>query len=625
MGPENAMTGQTLLTAVYSQNWPVPDPARSPSRRGFQGDKRRQLNHRSNSAQFRRTGWLSTEERAELMSRPPTPCHGLSSNTLDRDTLRWRSWTQRSDGQLGEEDSHTDLSLYKITQDTFKKLSRQVKDVNTMMINKFRSNGFRKHYMGSEKTSPSIHSSKLASSLRSTRPSYERYQLDTSNDITVQSRQANPMARLPRTGSARSQSSLSQRPHSTLSYYSTRSSTSSYEYDRLSHEIVSELGELDTPSPYYDIPDGPFRTVKPSTWSDTESEKSDAAEKQEDNNEDDERYERQKMQYKVQDFIIPSDLEDDDVDYNESNIEDEDDDEFSELLSVPFCNMDLFYLSCLEDDWKDVIEDKPEGDEEVIMDKLIELERLQWLTINWENDKQNKLKKSSNSKQKNGMERAQSAGPSTRFRSRNCAEDCMQPACAGDCPSKRVQSAKGCLHCKKKTCNGSCTEYGYHHFVRQPRSDSDDEMLRTRPKSCHSCTRKSTRANTINANNTVLGRPKSAYATFSLSELYNVEPKSLGSCSRMNGAVQSAQQIVILPSHATSRSSTPTSTKTFSRPSTAKSTTAHRPKGRDAVIPGKSYTSQRKNSITKLCDVNIVKMNSRPKSRRKRRPRTAKK
>ncbi|XP_070575834.1 uncharacterized protein [Ptychodera flava] len=619
MGPESEITGQALLTAVYSQNWPAPDPSRTPLR-GFQGDKRRQNARVGSAKNVRRGGLLSTEERAELMaSRPLTPSVSLHSNTLDKDTLKWKSWTSNNDDQS----SYTDLSLYKITQDTFRKLTNQVRDVNSMMTNKYRNAGFKKYYVTKDKVSPAVHPSQLASSLRSTRPSYERYPANDVEDIAIQSR---PLSRTDRARqvSPRPASSLPRRPHSTMSYYSARSTSPLNEYDSLTPEIAGELGDLNNPTPFYDVPEGPFRTVKSRTWSDSseeegddDDEKTDAEEKtgkDEDDDKhnepkqgDDEQKEEKEIRHK--EFIIPSDLEDfddDDVDFNESSVE-EPEEEYSEPLSKPFCNMDLLYLACLEEDWKEVLETKPEGDEETYMERLVELERLQWVTVNWEYDKLRSGKKSQ--RHRNGNDRVQSAGPGARPKSRNCVDDCMQPACAGDCPSKRVMSAKGCYHCRKRTCNGSCTEYGYQHFIRSPRTDSDDEIQK-RPKSCQSCTRKSTRANTINANNTILGRPKSLYATFSTSELYSTDPKPISA-----GAIQSANQVIITPRPSTAPSGR-------SRPSTGKSS---RPKGRDSVNIGKSFTSQRKNSITKPVSVNIVTANSRVKSAKKRRPRTAKK
>ncbi|XP_077982971.1 uncharacterized protein LOC144437818 [Glandiceps talaboti] len=611
MGPDSEITGQTLLTAVYSQNWPAPDPTKTPLR-GFRGDKRRQNATRISSAKTsRRGGLLSTEERAELMlARPSTP----SLNTLDRETLKWKSWTTSNDNH----DSYTDLSMYKITQDTFRKLTNQVKDVNNMMTNKFRNSGFKKYYVNSEKVTPAIHPSQLALNLRSTRPSYERYQSTEDEDMLIQSR---PISRSDRTRqvSPRPMSSLLRRPHSTMSQYSTRSSSPVNEYDSLTPRIVEELGDLEKSTPFYDVAEGPFNTVK-TTWSDDSGDENEKNDEENSDYENDELEKVKEQRPRIPDFSIPSDLEDydDDIDFNESNLE-EPDQEYPEPLSEPFCDMDLFYLSCLEEDWKETLEQKPEEEDEPMMERLVELERLQWLTINWENEKQKSHKK--NGKQKEGVDRVQSAGLSGRYKSKNCVDDCTQPACAGDCPSKRVHSAKGCYHCKKRTCDGSCTEYGYQHFVRSPRTDSDDESTK-RPKSCNSCTRKN-RVQTINKNNTLLGRPKSSFATYSTAELYSVDPRRINPNGKINGAIQSADQVIISPSPSSTRPNTPFSTKSPSRPATAKPVRGA--KGRDSVLSGKSYTSQRRNSITKPVSVNIVKANSRAKSARKRRPRTAKK
>ena len=189
---------------------------------------------------------------------------------------------------------------------------------------------------------------------------------------------------------------------------------------------------------------------------------------------------------------------------------------------------------------------------------------------------------------------------------------------AGDCKSKG--SGKRCPHCKQTFCNGMCTEYEYHLFVRTPRED--DDYFPTRPKSCKSCCRSTTKntvKSTVNANTVILGRPKSAFATFSSARHQSAKPKAL-TVSQTPGAEQVSSDLAKLGLTAPDEKK---ENGVKERPHTAKAQS--RPKGRDAILPGKSFQSQRRNSLTEdLVSTTACSMNSRAMRARSARMRAQK-
>lgn len=222
-------------------------------------------------------------------------------------------------------------------------------------------------------------------------------------------------------------------------------------------------------------------------------------------------------------------------------------------------------------------------------------------------------------------ERAHSALAKPK-QTKNCVEDCTQQVCAGECRLKDL-AEKPCHHCRQIYCKGDCTEYDYHLFVRSERTD-DDEMP-NRPKSCRSCARYSAAAaaakttangavnsvkSTINANTVVLGRPKSAFATFSSAGHQTGKPRAIG-VSQTAGAEKVSDELARLGLSAGG--------DVKQRPHTAKARL--RPRGRDAIQPGKSYQSQRRNSLTDECvTTSAARMNPRAMRARSARARAQK-
>ena len=258
--------------------------------------------------------------------------------------------------------------------------------------------------------------------------------------------------------------------------------------------------------------------------------------------------------------------------------------------------------------------------------RMIELEKLQANTAHWERCQGKgynrppsslQVKKGWNADAAIPTERAQSALSKPK-QSKNCEEDCTQLACAGDCKSKG--SGKRCPHCKQTFCNGMCTEYEYHLFVRTPRED--DDYFPTRPKSCKSCCRSTTKntvKSTVNANTVILGRPKSAFATFSSARHQSAKPKAL-TVSQTPGAEQVSSDLAKLGLTAPDEKK---ENGVKERPHTAKAQS--RPKGRDAILPGKSFQSQRRNSLTEdLVSTTACSMNSRAMRARSARMRAQK-
>lgn len=281
--------------------------------------------------------------------------------------------------------------------------------------------------------------------------------------------------------------------------------------------------------------------------------------------------------------------------------------EFEYLFSNGFEKMDwrdlVETLMSREEDtgktinWRDMIKRRPRLPEEYpVIDRLMELQRYEIETEDWEEEKREKVKETNSqlTRQKNSMNnlsrglpaRVKSAGAR---RDRRCDKNCVQPACVGDCPEKRVPPDT-CVRCRQKWCDGRCASSVYDSHSRKYQDSADYESnnmsgngsrhsITERPKSCNSCKRPST-AKLINANNIILGRPKSGNATFSRGQ-GSAKPRDLRSATPSTGSLSSElSKLGLSPS----------------RPGTAKAKS--RPRGRNAISPGKSYFSQRKNSIT---------------------------
>ncbi|KAK3608066.1 hypothetical protein CHS0354_031054 [Potamilus streckersoni] len=232
-----------------------------------------------------------------------------------------------------------------------------------------------------------------------------------------------------------------------------------------------------------------------------------------------------------------------------------------------------------------------------IFDRLIEMERYQMETEEWENKKS-----------RQAQTKKKSANTATKIKDKRCCNLCLQPTCFGDCPEKVAQS-NTCENCRQIFCTGTCKCLKYDQRMRLPREKEERPLTPKHlyPYACPTCQRKHT-AKYINANNLILGVSKVNNATFSKGQ-NSLRPKDMRPKSETSFNVdmlQEFEKLGIIPTQPPPRPHT-----SFSR----------RPKSRNSMLMGKSINSQRKDSLTEPEKVLNIKR-KRSKLRQKR-PKTA--
>ena len=279
---------------------------------------------------------------------------------------------------------------------------------------------------------------------------------------------------------------------------------------------------------------------------------------------------------------------------------------FATALSEPYCHMDLLELSMLDKDWRTLIRTAPDKDDAVVMERMIEMEKLQYETAEWESGQSSprrrvqsalQIRKGWNADAAVPTERAHSALAKPK-QSKNCCDQCLQLVCAGDCPNRDAITHGLCVHCRQPYCNGACTEFGYHMHVRSIRHE---EKKKRRPKSCNTCRRSKTSSNAINTNNVILGRPRSGFATYSSSRVQSAKSRKMTVAST-EGAEHVSRRMESLRLSArkyedkSGDEDNDEDGGKRSRPRTAGG--RRQVHGRDAMISGKSFQSQRRFSLT---------------------------
>ena len=301
--------------------------------------------------------------------------------------------------------------------------------------------------------------------------------------------------------------------------------------------------------------------------------------------------------------------------------------EFAPALSQPLRNMNLKEICMGEKNWRELTSDGTEDAvEALIVDRLIELEKLQ---VKTEQNEERAKERAKSAKLRTGLRnRSGSARAlSSRAKEKWCCPDCTQPACVGNCPTKD-DAPPACLLCRGKHCTGTCTESAYCAHIRADRNEANgDSKSRTRLpprlRSCGCCQRRHN-AKFINANNLILGRPRSGNATFargqSSQKPTDLRPKSAGGATVSTDMEKEFEKLGLNPTAKDGRKEDSVS----QRPLTAGPRTGCR--GRAGVIPGKSYFSQRRNSLTDSSArtrLRLAAAAKRRKSMKDQRPKTA--
>jgi hypothetical protein len=258
-----------------------------------------------------------------------------------------------------------------------------------------------------------------------------------------------------------------------------------------------------------------------------------------------------------------------------------------------FQTVDFNDLSKFDKDWRHMIKRRPQvKEEEQLIDRFLELERLVTKTVEWEDRRRERCRTANRRRQaerdaakREGKLRVQSA----KYRGTKCCSECLNQACTGDCPMKKT-SAQYCVHCRQEYCDGRCVHSTYNNHSRHsPSSESDEEdklKPKPRPRSCVPCQRKNT-SKYINANQILLGRPRSSHATYSAGRKTAVLKDGVKIDDPLNVHADLVKELDRIG----------LDTDQVSRPNTAKGRKKFR--GRPSVVPGKSYFSQRRDSIQK--------------------------
>lgn len=147
---------------------------------------------------------------------------------------------------------------------------------------------------------------------------------------------------------------------------------------------------------------------------------------------------------------------------------------FSDALSEESMSLDLVSLSRDRQDWRTITDIRPKDPvEELIVDRLIEMIRLERETMEMENNGDKIPLRSAISRQQ--RERFPLPPPTpnnTPPSNRRCSAECLQPACIGDCPTKLRYDSTVCQLCLENHLVNSCLENAYVSRCRSTTRES---------------------------------------------------------------------------------------------------------------------------------------------------------
>ncbi|XP_005091749.2 putative uncharacterized protein DDB_G0291812 [Aplysia californica] len=270
--------------------------------------------------------------------------------------------------------------------------------------------------------------------------------------------------------------------------------------------------------------------------------------------------------------------------------------EFECPIPAPFTRINFRFHARENSDWRYHQSNLGPADPELsaMFDRLVDISRRVIETEEWEEKRMRSLRKRPASRAASANRaHASSAATSAMVYSRDnkrCCSSCLQAACVGDCPDKRVKP-NCCENCRQPLCTDTCDETKYEQRMRQPRDDASSgnasrPPLPSGPRSCRPCQRRHT-AKLINANNVVLGRPNSAFSTYSRGKS-SAKPKTdLRPTSAFNLSECIYKGIEKLGIDAV-------------RPTPPSSAKPGRPRGRGDMMPGKTCFSNLSRSLTDL-------------------------
>ncbi|CAL1536537.1 unnamed protein product [Lymnaea stagnalis] len=221
-----------------------------------------------------------------------------------------------------------------------------------------------------------------------------------------------------------------------------------------------------------------------------------------------------------------------------------------------------------------------------LMDRLVEIEKIQAKTARWETQRVRHVRRGKS--------------VTTKARSKRCCAPCLQPACVGDCPHKRVH-ADCCVNCRQPLCTGSCTDTRYDQRMRQTKDEGDLSLTPINPSIARMCKTCQGRNNAVAAQEIAQGRPRSAMTTFS-----RMQASTKGHTARPTSAEGVPEG---LPITVSKMKLEPRVQIQMCRPKKL------RPHSRQGLIPGKSISSNLNQSLTDLSA--IPKKTREPRKLRK--------
>ncbi|XP_060553511.1 uncharacterized protein LOC132714629 isoform X3 [Ruditapes philippinarum] len=282
--------------------------------------------------------------------------------------------------------------------------------------------------------------------------------------------------------------------------------------------------------------------------------------------------------------------------------------EFQSPFPEDLEGLDLRQMAKLKWNWRHHVKSKAprESDLEGVLDRLVEFEKLQADTIEWENKRAAQIKKAL-PRRNNSSKSLQSL---LKDKEKRCDSDCLQATCFGDCPEK-IMTRPTCENCRQAYCTGTCKDLKYEQRMRQARMEEERPVTPKPPfpRACTSC-QKRHNAKFINANNLILGSQRLNNTTFSRGissqKPRDMRPKTPNSLPKE--VLKEFEKMNI-------DASLPP------RPNTTLA--INRPRSRSSMFPGKSFNSQRKNSLTDLDKVGTVKKKRTKSAVKGKRPKTA--
>ena len=356
---------------------------------------------------------------------------------------------------------------------------------------------------------------------------------------------------------------------------------------------------------------------------------------------------------------------------------------YPDPLTFGQTTVDLSELEANDINWRTTLKRPMDRETAGWLDRLQHIEHLQRRTTEAEETKA-RCRSGGRSRRTpgGGGGTPSSRAPSVASGKLTCCADCLQAACVGDCPAKQALPVGACLLCREVGCDGHCAENVYNvHSRREPRADDDSSgggrKTKPRPLSSVSSVRqqppplRSTRT-PVNASS---ARSKSVGVTFTRGQqstrsvssqrsTLTPTPTPPAGASRLEKDLARLEISCTLSSHSQNSDWSPASSsplrlsivglRTTATPTVAPNVTPtvaptvaptvtpvqqsevqrnraasarqrHRPKGRSSIIPGKSYFSQKRDSLSAPAQYDVVKcrLNRHARHARKKRGKTS--